>query len=31
MTPYHVKFYAHEPRRDGGEGVDRLARAHLIA
>ena len=30
MTHHPVKFYAHEPRRDGGEGVDRLERAHLI-
>gem|GEM_PF-6801359 len=31
MTPYHVKFHAHELSRDGGGRVDRLERAHLTA
>lgn len=26
-TPYHVRFFAHELTRQGGEGVDRLSRS----
>lgn len=31
MTPCHAKFHAHEPSRDGVDGVDRFGRARLIA